>query len=229
MNEESLATVAEEMSDITVESNSDSVFDAMGNTWSTDNPLPVQIVDPTSESEDITEEEITIRYYDQATEADPIVLEDVNVYKSANTRASTPEFKNLWKLKISGETYEVLFPQNAQLEVVDGKLYNTGNSNITGLVIDSSFSDSSYSNYTFTIVPLTGSSSQNTVYRYGSRSYLTRYRVGTGTSLTTDVTYVQPTVESRPAGWSLSPANMVIAGLLLLSIIISVIGGIFRR
>lgn len=228
MTDESLETVAEELEDITIESAEDVYYDGLGNQYSIDNPLPVQIVEPSSDDES-SEEEITIRYFGEETEADPVVLEDVTVYKSASRASSVSDFKNLWKLEIGNQNYDVLFPSESNLEVVDGKLYNMGTSNISGLVVDSTFSDSSYSRYTITVLPVASTNTQNTVYRYGSRIYLTSYSIGSQNTLVTNVQYVQPNVISRPAGWSLAPADMVIAGLLLLSCLISLFGGLFRR
>lgn len=228
MNEESLETVAEELEDITIESNEDSVFDGNGNMYSDDNPLPVKIVEPSDSTEESVPE-VTVRYLGQETEADPVELENITVYKSNSRSSSVTDFKNLWKLSINGQDYDILFPSEAKLEVIDGKLYNMGTSNISGLIIDSSFSDSSYSRYTITVLPVASTNTQNTVYRYGSRIYITSYSNSYNNTLTTNVQYVQPSVVSRPSGWSLSPADMVIAGLLFLSVLISLVGGLFRR
>lgn len=229
MNEESLETVAEEFEDITIEAvPGTSKFPYSGD-WSRDNPLPVEVVIPSDNAEDYAQDEVTIRFYGEETNADPVVLEEVNVY-STNSRASgSTNFKNLWTITVNGTDYDVLFPSEASLEVVNGKIYNTGSGNITGLVVDGSFSDSSFSNYTFTILPVSASNTQNTVYRYGSRMYLTRYSTSTGNTLTTSVSYVQASVKNRPAGWSLTPADMVICGLLLLSVLVTILGGLFRR
>lgn len=229
MNEESLETVAKEFEDITVEAVPDSTEFLYSGEWSSDNPLPVEVVIPSDNAKDFSQDEISVRFYGEETDADPVVLEEVNVY-SVNARASgSTNFKNLWTITVSGTDYDVLFPAEASLEVVNGKIYNTGSGNITGLVIDGSFSDSSFSNYTFTILPVSASNTQNTVYRYGSRMYLTRYSVSTGNTLTTSVSYVQANVKNRPAGWSLTPADMVISGLLLLSVLVTILGGLFRR
>lgn len=229
MVDESLETVSEDLEDITLESVADPSEFPYSGEWSRDNPLPVEVVIPSDNDEDAAQDEVTIRFYGEETNADPVVLEEINVY-SNNTRASgSTNFKNLWTITINGTDYDVLFPAEASLEVVNGKIYNTGSGNITGLVIDGSFSDSSFSNYTFTILPVSASNTQNTVYRYGSRMYITRYSTATGNTLTTTVSYVQANVKNRPAGWSLTPADMVISGLLLLSVLVTILGGLFRR
>lgn len=229
MDDINLETVAEDFEDITLETVSDQTEFFDSGSWSRDNPLPVEIVDPTSDTEDSTQAEISVRVYGQETNTDSMLLEEVEPYTTKSRASGSTNFKNLWTIKINGTSYDVLFPQEASLEVVDGKIYNTGSSNITGIVIDSSFSDSSFSNYTFTILPVSASSTQNTVYRYGSRMYLTRYSASTGNTLTTTVSYVQAVCENRPSGWSLSKGDMVIAGVLLLSLLVSILGGLFRR
>ena len=134
-----------------------------------------------------------------------------------------------WKLSVASTEYNILFPENASLSVVDGKLYNTGTSAITGIVLDDSFSDSSYFHRTFTILPLTSNSTQNTVFRYGSRQYFTDYSTYSGTSLQTNVSYIQSSVVHRPYGWDLSQADWLICGLLLFSCLVSILGGLVRR
>lgn len=197
--------------------------------WSIDNPLPVQIVSPSDSSEAFEDPEVEVKILGQETEADPIILEDINIYSAKSPVRGASDFKNVWTLEINNTEYKVLFPQNASLSVVDEKLYNTGNSNITGLVLDNSFSDSSYSNYTITVLPVTSSSTQNTVYRYGSRIYITRYSSTTGNTLTTNVSYIQPVVKNRPVGYTFTAPDLVICGLLLLSVLVSIVGGLFRR
>lgn len=233
MNEESLETVAEEFEDITIESAENYYIIGNGERIDADNPLPVQIVYPdedSSSSEDESESSIEIQYFEEATEAgDNIILNNVKSAKSVTASVSGPSFKNLWKIRVNGSEYSVLFPQNASLSVVDGKLYNIGSSSVSGSVIDSSFSDSDYIKRTFTILPVAGTSSQSTVHRYGSRQYFTDYSVGYNDSLSTSVYYVQADVVHRPIGWSLSPAYLVVCGLLLFSILISILGGIVRR
>lgn len=229
MTDETLETVAEGLEDITIDSNEGTVFDGLGNEWSMDNPLPVQVVDPAVSSEDVEDPKVEVRYLGQETEADPVILEDINVYNAKSPTRAIPSFKNVWKLEINNQEYEVLFPENATLQVVNDKLYNTGTSNITGIILDSSFSDSSYVSYTITVLPVTASNTQTTIYRYGSRIYLTHYSVGTGNNLATTVSYVQPVVASRPVGFSFSAPDLVICGLLLLSVLVSIIGGLFRR
>lgn len=160
-----------------------------------------------------------------------IVVDYVNNYTGGLSRASNiPDFRNLWKLTINDTEYNVLFPDGSDLVVVDGKIYNRGSNSITGVVIDSSFSDSSYFDQTITVLPLASSSTQNTVYRYGSRIYFTRYSQGaSSTNLVTSVSYVQPDSVQRPSGWNLTPEGLVISGLLLFSVLVSIVGGLLRR
>lgn len=228
MTEETLDTVADNLEDITIDSSEGKIFDGLGNEWSSDNPLPVTIVTEPVNNES-SEQETEIKILGQETEADPVILEDINVYSAKSASRSGSDFKNLWKLEISGNEYSVLFPVNANLSVVDGKLYNTGSSSVTGLIMDSSFSDSTYADYTITVLPVTSSSTQSTVHRYGSRIYLTHYSTATSSSLQTTVSYIQPIVKSRPVGFSFTTPELVISGLLLLSCLISIVGGLFRR
>lgn len=177
----------------------------------------------------------------KSTEAE-IYLEDVEISdpvrvlsvasNSSNSKAtlSSEAVKNLWSLSIGGREYKVLFPIGAELDIIDDTLINRSASNITGVIIDSSLSDSSYFNYTFTILPFTSSSSQNTVYRYGARSYLTRYYTGTSqTTLVTDVSYYNATVIDRPVGASFNRFQITTTILLVAGIVVSIIGGLIRR
>lgn len=230
MSEETLETVAEDLGDIVIESHEGILFFGDGRTIDENNPLPVQIIDPSSESESYEEEEsIEVHYLEEATVSEKIELESVAKYESNSRASSVTEFKNLWKVSISGQEYDVLFPANATLEVINGKLYNTGSSTVTGTIIDSSFSDTSYSRYTLSVLPVTSSSTQTSVYRYGARSYITEYSPGLNNNLTSTATYVQVGVVDRPVGWSLTPRDWVVCALLLFSILVTILGGIFRR
>lgn len=177
------------------------------------------------------EEENQIFLQDMEEPENEIIVDRVNVYTAERSRASSvPDFKNLWKLTIFNEEYNVLFPDGADLVVVNGQIYNRGTSTVTGVVIDSNFSETSYFRQSISILPLASSSTQNTVYRYGSRIYITTYSTGTSANnLVTNVTYVQPSNVVRPSGWQMSQEGLVISALLLFSVLVSIIGGLLRR
>lgn len=215
--------------EVKVESTESTELSESSDSWSIDNPLPVQVVVPSDSSESVEDPEVEVHILGEETEADPVILQEVNVYSAKSVNRSDPGFRNLWKLEISGQEYNVLFPSNANLEVVNGYLYNMGSSSVTGLVIDSSFSDSSYSDYTITVLPISSSSTQTTVYRYGSRIYLTHYSTSGSVGLTSSVSYIQPEVISRPVGFQFQKSEIVIVALLALSCLISIVGGLFRR
>lgn len=229
MENESLETVAEEWSDITIESEDDRISYGDGTNVIIDSPGSVTILHSPgdTEEEETTEYEV---YLDSLESEDKIVVSDIRS-NSIKSRAaiSRSDLRNTWTLEIASIEYVVLFPEGADLISIDGLLVNMGTSNITGVVIDSSLSDSSYFNQTFTVLPFTSSNTQNTVYRYGARSYLTSYSPATGTTLQTNVSYVNADVVKRPIGWSLSPADIVISGLLLFSVLVSILGGMIRR
>lgn len=186
-----------------------------------------------SNDQDLVEETSEPEVYleDLENPKEQIVVDYVNNYTGGLSRASSiPDFRNLWKLSINDTEYTVLFPDGSDLVVVDGKIYNRGSSSITGVIIDNSFSDSSYFDQTITVLPLASSSTQNTVYRYGSRVYITRYSQGaSSTNLVTSVSYVQPDSVQRPSGWNITPEGLVICGLLLFSVLVSIVGGLLRR
>ena len=230
MNEEtevSLETVPEDLEDITIEYYEGVQIYYNGSEVNSDNPLPVEIITTDVGSESLEQEE-SIRSYEEATVSPEMELESIESYSSNLRSSPVRNFKNLWKLKINSSEYDVLFPSNAALEVVSGKLYNMGNNNITGVIVDSNFSDSSYFSKTITILPVASSNTQTTVYRYGSRIYITDYSTGQNNNLVTNVTYVQPDVAYRPSGWSLSKGEWVLCALLLFSILVSILVGIFR-
>ena len=229
---QTIETVPDDLSDITLESHEDYWTLADGSIIDRDHPLPVEIIDPNSVDISVSEEEvpeIEVHYLEEATAEEPVILDDLRKFEHSPSRSTPPDFKNLWKLSINQEDYNILFPANADLEVVDGKLYNVGTSSITGIVLDSSWSDSSYVHRTFTILPVSSSSTQTTVYRNGSRQYFTDYSPGTNNNLISTVSYIQSTVVERPLGWSLTPKDWVICGLLLFSVLVSIIGGLVRR
>lgn len=228
--EETLETVPEEWSEIVIESDESSISFGDGSIYNFDNPLPVIVVDPTDDtSEEIeTTEEVTEIYLEDVTEEAPVVVKSLN--RSNDSRSlGDSGFRNLWVISVNNTEYTVLFPDAADLEVVNGYLYNRSSSNITGIIIDNNFSDSSYIRRTITVMSLPASNTQTTVYRYGSRIYFTDYSPGTNNNLQSTVSYIHPEVVSRPSGWSLSKADMLICGLLLFSVLVSILGGIIRR
>lgn len=226
----SLDTVAEDWSEIIIESDESSVSFGDGSIYDYSNPLPVIIVDPTDDSTeeaDTSEEESKV-YLEDITEEAKVLVKSID--RSNDSRAvGDSGFRNLWILSVNNQEFTVLFPDAADLEVVNGYIYNRSSSNITGIIIDNNFSDSSYIRRTITVMSLPASNTQTTVYRYGSRIYFTDYSPGTANNLQTTVSYIHPEVVSRPSGWSLSKADMLICGLLLFSVLVSILGGIIRR
>lgn len=235
MTDETLETLAEEWSDVTVESEDDRISYGDGTTVYINDPVSVQInghsidlQDATEESTiESTEEAIYIQSYPSEEPIEVVSVQSNTERSRASLSAS--DLRNLWTVKIGQTEYTVLFPDGADLYILDGYLINRSSNNITGVVIDSSLSTSSYFHYTITILPFASSNTQNTVYRYGSRSYLTEYSVGTGYNLATSVSYGDVKVVHRPYGWSLSPSDLVICGILLFSVLVSIIGGLVRR
>lgn len=225
-NEETLESLESEFENVTYESieESESAGSIIIN-----NPVRVEINNADNSTSEVSETQIYLE--DLAEPEEQIRVQDITklTYSESN-RSNSPDFKNLWKLTINSTEYSVLFPDGSDLVVVNGNIYNRGSSTVTGVVIDSSFSDSSYFNKSISILPLASNSTQNSVYRYGSRIYLTTFSRGTSsTSLVTDVQYVQPTDVVRPSGWQMSQEGLVISALLLFSVLVSIIGGLLRR
>lgn len=223
------------MTDETLESNFDNVtYEATESSESSgdiiiNNPGRVEINSVPDPVEESSETQIFLEDFENPT--DPILVESVDGYTVTRSDSrSVPDFRNVWKLTINNTEYSVLFPDGADLVVVNGKLYNRGSSTITGVVLDSSFSDTSYFQYTVSVLPLASSNTQNTVYRYNSRIYLTQYSAPVnGYNLSTNVSYVQVSAVERPSGWQLSQEDLVISSLLLFSVLVSIIGGLLRR
>lgn len=237
MNEELLETAPSDTEYVEYDYMESSSSDAASDQINIYSPAAINIY--SSDMDETTEETIS----ESTEETEPeVFLEDIEVSdpvrvlsvsgsdQQLRAALSPDAFKNLWTLSINGNEYRVLFPVGAELSVVDGKLVNLSSSNITGVIMDSSLSDSSYFNYTFTVLPFTSSSTQNTVYRYGARSYLTRYYTGTSqTNLVTDVSYSNASVIDRPLGASFNRYQITIIVLLAAALVVSVIGGLIRR
>lgn len=223
MNDETLAS---EFEDVTYEAieESESSGDIVIN-----NPDRVEINYLQDPSEESSESQIYLEEFENPKSE--IIVDSVDSYTAERSRAANiPDFRNLWKLTIGSSEYSVLFPDGSDLVVVNGKIYNRGSSTITGVIVDSNFSDSSYFRQSISVLPLASSSTQNTVYRYGSRIYITTYSQGTSsTSLVTNVSYVQPSNVVRPSGWQLSQEGLVICGLLLFSVLVTIVGGLLRK
>lgn len=236
MNEELLETAPSETEFVEYDYSEDATSDERSGEINIYSPATINIftpdvgeaaLDPAEESEE-SESEV---FLEDLEVADPVRVLSVAANDEQLRAALSPDaFKNIWTLSINGRDYKVLFPVGAELDVVDEKLINRSASNITGVVLDSSLSDSSYFNYTFTILPFTSSSTQNTVYRYGARSYLTRYYTGTSqTTLVTDVSYYNASVVDRPVGATFNRYQITVIIMLAAAIVVSIIGGLIRR
>lgn len=236
MNEELLETAPSETEFVEYDYSEDATGDERSGEINIYSPAAINIFtpdvgeaasDPAEESEE-TESEI---FLEDLEVADPVRVLSVSANdEQLRAALSADAFKNIWTLSINGREYKVLFPVGAELDVVDGKLINRSSSNITGVVLDSSLSDNSYFNYTFTILPFTSPSTQNTVYRYGARSYLTRYYTGTSqTTLVTDVSYYNASVVDRPVGATFNRYQITVIIMLAAAIVVSIIGGLIRR
>lgn len=223
MNDETLASEFENVTYEAIEE-SESSGDIVIN-----NPDRVEINYLQDPSEESSESQIYLEEFENPK--NEIIVDSVDSYTAERSRAANiPDFRNLWKLTIGNSEYSVLFPDGSDLVVVNGKIYNRGSSTVTGVIVDSNFSDSSYFRQSISVLPLASSSTQNTVYRYGSRIYITTYSQGTSsTSLVTNVQYVQPSDVVRPSGWQLSQEGLVICGLLLFSVLVTIVGGLLRK
>lgn len=224
MNDEE--TLASDFEDVTYEAaeSSESYGDIIIN-----NPGRIEINGVRDSEEESSETEIFLEEFENPK--NEAIVNDVTGYTvtRSDTR-SLPDFRNVWKLTVDNTEYTVLFPDGSNLVVVNGKLYNRGSSTITGVILDNNFSDTSFFERTISILPLASSSTQNSVYRYGSRIYITTYSAPSqGYNLITSVNYIQVSSVERPSGWQLSSADLVICGLLLFSVLVSIIGGLLRR
>lgn len=226
-SDEVILSEVQEWEDITLESHEDSF--SMGNG------------DEIYVEEDIISGE---EYYDNAkkyidygyapSEAETIETVDgfeVKEVKLAfENRARVSNIKNLWTVSINNVEYNVLFNNTEDLKVIDGYLVNTGSTNITGVVVPTSgINLNNFSEYYVTILPIAVNSSQNTAYRYGSHSYLTRYYTNGTNNLQTDVMYYDVAVVKRPFGSQISFDTMLLASVLLLLVLLNFVGSIIRR
>lgn len=225
-DEETLESLESEFENVTYENTTES--ESAGSVI-INNPVRVEINNLENSSEEVSETQVYLEDLEDPQEQ--IVVQDVSKLSASRANSSnSPDFRNLWKLTINSTEYSVLFPDGSDLVVVNGYLYNRGSSTITGVIIDNTFSDSSYFHKSISVLPLASNSTQNQVYRYGSRIYLTTFSRGaSSTSLVTDVQYVQPTDVVRPSGWKMSQEGLVISALLLFSVLVSIIGGLLRR
>ena len=175
-----------------------------------------------SETQEISFEEIRGSVRVNAVDSDT---------RSSFSNLDSSRLVNTWDLTINGNSYKVLFPRTDDLVVVDGVLVNIGSSNIVGTVIGDTINLGTYFQKTFTVMPLTGSNAQNSAYRYGAHAYLTTYSTpAQGYNLNTVVDYGDARVNSTGKfGSQWTSFNIVVIGLLALSVLISFIGGLLRR
>lgn len=104
--------------------------------------------------------------------------------------------------------------------IIDGYLYNVGNSNIYGRF--DHLDGDTYVNDTYYLTPICGST--NVLYRYGSYNYQTHYFVGTSsTSLNQTNTYGDFTVTNIVSDKSSSYQNMIHFDLLAIFFILGVL------
>ena len=182
------------------------------------------------ESTEESTEESSAEFLEDLERSTPTpLLELTSADRSGDRSVNYSDIKELWTVTLNNVEYKVLFPRNSELDIIDGVLVNRGSSNVTGAVIDSSFSDSQYIKDTITVVPLYSNSSQTQVYRYGSRSYITHYSPGQNNNLVTTVSYYPVEVVSRPVGFSFTKEGITIIALLLGLLIVQFIGGLIRR
>lgn len=226
IDEETLESLESEFENVTYENTEESK-----STGSViiNNPVRVEINNLEYSNEEVSETQLYLEDLEDPQEQ--IIVQDVTkLTSSRSNNANSPDFRNLWKLTINNTEYNVLFPDGSNLVVVNGNIYNRGSSAVTGVIIDNTFSDSSYFHQSISILPLASTNTQNTVYRYGSRIYITTFSQGnSSTSLVTNVQYVQPTNVVRPSGWQMSQEGIVISALLLFSVLVTIIGGLLRR
>lgn len=224
-----LETVGD-LNDTIAESNEGYFVDGNGNRHDMDS-ISENGADAVEETEEIEMESIPLEEESApAAELDPV--ESIQVL--AVPRAASVDLSNLstcYKVDIDGTEYFAFFQKSDGLEVVDGHLINTGTSTLQALLSSSaSVNPDTWQQKYLSVVPLFGSSGNNTAYSYGSRSYITTYYVGQYDRLTTSTAYVQPEVIKEPklaADWS--PYMLVVAFCLFTMLLIDLLGGILRR
>lgn len=140
-------------------------------------------------------------------------------------------YSNLYTVSISGSEYTLFLPEGATVEVFDNYLVNVGSSAVSGLLlVDQSADLASYHELILTLQPFYGTSGNTNAYRYGSWSYVTAYTPGTGTSLSGNQTYVQVEVLEHPKVFSdFTQPDLLVCGLLFLSVVLSVVKGVFGK
>lgn len=191
-----------------------------------------------TESEEVTQNE---RETEEETKQGTFVPEETigsayrinaadNSLRSSFSGVNTDRLTNVWTLSINGSQYKVCFPVTDNLVEVDGVLVNIGSSNITGVVVGDTMDLSTYFRRTFTIMPLSGNTSQNNAYRYGAHAYLSTYSQNSTTTLSVVNDYGDASVVQRAKiGSTWSSVNVIIVGLLALHVLISFIGGLLKR
>ena len=127
-------------------------------------------------------------------------------------------------------TYNVIFPSDAQLEVVDGYLVNLSSSPVTGLLYDGAVDLSSFHQYFLTLNSITSTNSNSSAYQYGSYAYVTRYFVNNNYGLSSERTYCQVQVIDEPKlGYDWDTFSITLIGLIFILFLCEIMGGLLRR
>lgn len=228
MPEETLETVPEELSDVYGESDSDSAVDGLGESVDILGESGTDPADSETIPESVPETAAETEEFFEIDSADDVVV--LSSPQSANVELGD-SLANCYQLRISGTTYYAFFQSSDNLKVIDGKLINTGSSTIQALLSTSTSIDVyAWQQRYLSVLPLFGSSSNNSAYQYGSRCYITTYSVGQYNRLDSTTTYVQPDVLEEPkwgSDWSIT--TMIIIFLLLVLVLFDLLGGILRR
>lgn len=235
--EMTLATVAENLSDIEAEPG----VDAMGESMTAQESdifvdslqeildregYDLQIVPRTEELQ--TEEVSLSPAQEFALDAELVgvlAAEDPDL-----ARAITPVMpvSKAYRLDLDGVEYYAWFPSGSELVVTDdGYIYNESSANITGVISTTSdgVSLGSYNDFV-TVAPLLTTGSNSNAYRYGSRVYITDY-YPSGNNLVNTVSYVTSAkaVDVPGAGYGLSKYQILTVAFFVIVVFLLLIRG----
>ena len=229
MPEETLETVPEELSDVYGESDSNSAVDGFGESVDILGESGTDPADPETVPESVSETAAETEEFLEIDSANDVVV--LSSPQSAKVDLGD-SLASCYQLRISGTTYNAFFQTTDNLQVIDGKLINTGSSTIQALLSTSTTIDvDAWQQRYLSVLPLFGSSSNNSAYQYGSRCYITTYSASSSYNrLDSTTTYVQPDVLKEPkwgSDWSIP--TVIIIFLLLVLVLFDMLGGIIRR
>lgn len=150
----------------------------------------------------------------------------------SNRAAASIQISNadVYTLMLGNEELKVIFPQDAEIKVIDNVLVNVGSSNVTGTILSNDrIPINTFTERTYTLLPLYSAGSNSNRYRYSASGYMTTYYINNN-NLTSTQQYMNNEVTGTPAfGNKFLPYQIVIIGLLALLAGIQIIGGFFRK